>query len=799
MIVTPIAVAIAVLVGLGAAIVLDELRSAQLGRHHLGAFAFAACCLAGLLPVLGASLPGRYSLPESGYDAVLSWTAAPPSQATGSRLLWLGDPQAIPGGSWQIRPGLAADLSEGGLPRRHPPLPLSPNPGRVRAIAAAIAEAQSGTTVRLGSLLAPFGIHYLVVPAAPAPVLPGGSAVPIAAAPESLLDGLSEQSDLRELPTEGDAAVFQNTVWEPSSGAVPASGVAIPSPVRILAVAAEVALWGAVGLFCYRERRRRQSGGRSRHLRPLAQRRTPPRAGAGGGQLLMATSAQTLGADRRRRHLALGLVLGLLALAGVANATVKHHRAETSDGPASAVGAVVVSHRASSSAWYCPGPLPIGVGQDSAAIELANVTSHTVRGELDLVTSSGQNALHAVVLPPESTQRTTFPTPKKAGWGAASVLLNGLGVGVSEIEHGPAGAVSSPCTTTISSSAAIVGGSTRQAANVALALFDPGATPAVAHVSFSTGVSSVSPPAFQGIAIGAGQVVVENVGEFLPQQQTLATMVQSTGGRIVVGTMNSDVLGHARTLGFSSGVATPSRTWLLPPAPSGGAAAQSYLVLNTSPRTTEVALRTAASGASLGPATVLRDVLSGEHGRVQPRPRRRTRGALRWGEVTASNGTAIVVERSLVIPRPISVPELLSAPGSAARSPLLLPATVPSGLSEVAGTPLPAEGWLLTGGESDAATGEIVTLVNPGDGRVQVHLQALDASGRTNAAIARIGTITLAPRSVVPVDLGASVRSARALALVVRADGAVGCGAYLYAKGSSGSVGFNASAAIPLE
>ncbi|HVB06875.1 MAG TPA: DUF5719 family protein [Acidimicrobiales bacterium] len=513
----------------------------------------------------------------------------------------------------------------------------------------------------------------------------------------------------------------------------------------------------------------------------------------------MATRPSPLGGDRRG-HVALVVVLALLALAGYANATVRHRRASAANAPTRAVGQVFLSGEASSSAWYCPGPLPLDVGKDTAAVELANVSGRAVRGELDLVTDRGLNLVHQVRLAPHSTLRQAFPTPKRPGWGAASVLLDSRGVGVTEIEHGSAGPVATACTTSVGTNATVAGGATTKAANIALALYDPGATPAVANVSFTTSSgSNVAPPAFQGLAIGAGQLIVENVGEYLPEQQAVTSFVASSGGRIVVGEMDSDVLQHARTLAFSSGIATAARDWYLPPVPSGGAATLSLLVVNTSTRAAEVAVHTASTSGFLGAATTVRQVAAGATAQFNlardPSP-----GALRWGHVSVTAGDGVVVERSLVIPRATAVPALLSAPpkGAArARSAYQLPPTVPAGESSEEGTPLLARGWLLGGGESDASAGEVVTFANPGDAPLTVHLSALGADQRTRASLARVARIGLAPHSVLALDLSGVVAGAPALTLVARADGSFECGADLYARGK-GSVGFNSSAAIPL-
>ena len=271
---SPVAVAIAVLVGLGMATVLDDLRHVHFGLGQLAVIAFCLCCGAGLLPVLGASLGGRWGLADSGYDAVLSWTTPTARQASSQRILWLGDPAALPLTAWQIRPGLALGVSQGGLPGIERVWPDA-NPGGARALISAIGQAESGTTVRLGHVLAASGIRYLVVPSALAPALSGQvvHAPAPAPPPQVLLDGLAAQSDLHALPEEGGALVLENTAWRPLAHPVLSSpAIAVPAPVRALAVAGEVLLWLVVGRYYLRRRPRRgRRHGRGEHHQELDQ------------------------------------------------------------------------------------------------------------------------------------------------------------------------------------------------------------------------------------------------------------------------------------------------------------------------------------------------------------------------------------------------------------------------------------------------------------------------------------------------------------------------------------------------
>jgi GT2 family glycosyltransferase len=259
----PAAAAIAVLVGLGVAAISTDLRSSGFGWRHVGAVMFGVVSVAGLLPVLGSSIGGRWGLADSGYDTVLSWLSGSGAQAAGQRVLWLGDPRTLPMPGWQLAPGLAAGISSGGLPDGSRLWPSS-NASAANAVFADVKSAESGLTIRLGRLLAPSGIRFIVVPSAIAPVLAGAQAAPAAHAPQVLLDGLAAQSDLHELPSEGGSVVFENSAWRP--GATLAATASTPggtsSVLRSFGVALAIVSWLGIADFFVRRRRRRSRADR---------------------------------------------------------------------------------------------------------------------------------------------------------------------------------------------------------------------------------------------------------------------------------------------------------------------------------------------------------------------------------------------------------------------------------------------------------------------------------------------------------------------------------------------------------
>ncbi len=260
----PAACALAACVGLGAASVVVDLPRARFGWRHLVALAGGACAVAGLLPVFAAAPSGRFGLPGSGYDSVLSWTSHLPnagSRPAAARVLWLGDPAALPLPGWQLQPGLALAVSEGGLPD-NTRLWRSANPGAARQAIAAVAQAESGKTVRLGRLLTAVSIAAIVVPTATAPVLGSLQKAAPAPPPEALLAGLAAQADLHALPSEGGALVYENAAWRPGALA-PLPGGGTPSPLRSLGVAAELGLMAAAAIALGSRRLGRRASHRS--------------------------------------------------------------------------------------------------------------------------------------------------------------------------------------------------------------------------------------------------------------------------------------------------------------------------------------------------------------------------------------------------------------------------------------------------------------------------------------------------------------------------------------------------------
>jgi hypothetical protein len=213
--VAPAAVAFAACCGIATAAFELDLRHHRFGWRQITAVLAVACFAVGLLPGVGAMLGGRGNLPGAGFEETASefTTSSPP----GARVVWIGDARALPGSAFQAGPGISEFVTTTGLPSMATLWP-NPDPGPASAVMADIEAAMAGRTLRLGALLAPAGVRYVVVPTAPAPVLIGEQTPPPAPPPPPLVRALDSQTDLRQLPPEDGVLVWANAAWVPRNG-----------------------------------------------------------------------------------------------------------------------------------------------------------------------------------------------------------------------------------------------------------------------------------------------------------------------------------------------------------------------------------------------------------------------------------------------------------------------------------------------------------------------------------------------------------------------------------------------------
>ena len=443
----------------------------------------------------------------------------------------------------------------------------------------------------------------------------------------------------------------------------------------------------------------------------------------------------------RRLALLAGLVL-VVAGISVADAVVSTPSGRVpAPAPASAV---VADAAASSSAWYCGGPAAAPAGSQ-AAVLLTNQGSKPVPGTIHAVSSSGSLTTEQFLLPPATA--LALPVPLAA----VEVLLGGGGVGAMQQVSGPLGSSVAPCSSTTSSSWYFGHGSTAGGAALQVVVWNPLPTPAVADIAFvsTSGSSSaqVVPPAFQGIPLAAGAFVVENVGDHVPDNGSLAPAVQALSGSVVAtevqeygGTPNSG-------LSVVDGASRPASEW----AYAANVASPTGPVFNVVNPTNEAVSVTVAISLAQGraaplvlqiPAQSSASVAAQNETRIPP-------GALFAINFRASGGAGIVVARQVIGPTsgPLPVNALSSGqPGGVTR--WLVPAMPPG---QLAGT---------------------FTVVGLGGRVVHVSISEIGPSGRLTP-IAGLRPVALAPGTLeFLVNPGAAVPVGERPTIVV-ADGPI--------------------------
>jgi GT2 family glycosyltransferase len=227
----PAALAVAACVGIGIAAFENDLSRREFGWRQLvsvGALLFVAV---GLLPVLGSAVDGRWDLPSQGVEQPLAFLSSPTTQV--SRVLWLGDPRALPAGGWSVQSGLAYALTPQDLPDSAQVFTPA-GPGPADQVATAVKLAVAGGTVHLGRLLAPAGVHYIVVVDGLAPSMVGTTTASVSAPPPAGLNtDLLAQDDLQVVPGVLGVEVYENGADMPvtatRASALPVNASAFPS------------------------------------------------------------------------------------------------------------------------------------------------------------------------------------------------------------------------------------------------------------------------------------------------------------------------------------------------------------------------------------------------------------------------------------------------------------------------------------------------------------------------------------------------------------------------------------------
>ncbi len=246
----PAAMSLALATGLGMVAFEIDLPDYHFGWRQIASLLAGAALVLGVFPFVGASLTGQWGLPTSDFSSTLANLSAKDGGNGPYRVLWLGEAALVPGAPWRLAaPGidrlgsgavLSYATSTGGT-ADVTDLQPGPDTGATAQLTRTLQLAGAGDTTRLGALLAPMGVRYVVVPLAdaPKPFNTGPTSQPTA-----VLSMLNAQLDLADIDVIEGVAVFRNASWGPTRAQL-APGVTLAPPSRALASRVVPGLAGA--------------------------------------------------------------------------------------------------------------------------------------------------------------------------------------------------------------------------------------------------------------------------------------------------------------------------------------------------------------------------------------------------------------------------------------------------------------------------------------------------------------------------------------------------------------------------
>ncbi|KAA0232962.1 MAG: glycosyltransferase family 2 protein [Actinobacteria bacterium] len=213
----PGAVGLALAVAMGMAAFDLDLADYGFGWRQAASFvAFVAVFIA-TVPVLAGSVNGRWSLPAGDLVTTLSTLETDPADG-GFRVLWIGRPDDLPVEGRPLGDGLVYATTTGPEPTVGDLYPGPVDDGS-EVLGDSLELALAGGTNRLGRLVAPFGVKYIVVPSQWAPTPFVRTDTPL---PEAFVGTISEQLDLAQFEVNPAVLAFENASWAPTVAEYPA-------------------------------------------------------------------------------------------------------------------------------------------------------------------------------------------------------------------------------------------------------------------------------------------------------------------------------------------------------------------------------------------------------------------------------------------------------------------------------------------------------------------------------------------------------------------------------------------------
>ncbi|MGH9055741.1 MAG: hypothetical protein ACRDYY_07760, partial [Acidimicrobiales bacterium] len=222
----PAAAALSASAALGAVAFELDLPGYRFGWRQLAAGVAVVALGVGSVPMVVGTGGGRWHLPSA--DAASVLTFLPDAHSGDYRVLWVGSPEALPLAGRELHPGVAYATSFDGEPAASE-LWLTDQQGAAPVLASDLRLVEDGLTTKVGHLLAPTGVLYLVIPNHNGPAGSGAASVPT---PSALLTGLQFQTDLQLVNVDPNYTVYRNAAWSPARSVLPRAATGVASEPR---------------------------------------------------------------------------------------------------------------------------------------------------------------------------------------------------------------------------------------------------------------------------------------------------------------------------------------------------------------------------------------------------------------------------------------------------------------------------------------------------------------------------------------------------------------------------------------
>lgn len=203
LVLVPAVLAMAVATAMGAAAFDHDVVGSDFGAPQLLSGVAILALVVSLVPIGVAAAEGRWYQPEGDFRRVLRVVG----EGEGYRTVWLGDPDLLPlaGRPLEGIDGLAVAVSNGLDPTVTERYLLGDGEGS-RRLRSSVEAALRGETTRLGRLLAPMGVRYVIAVDRPAPEPFARSETPL---PDGTVGALREQLDLSSIELNPGLSLFE--------------------------------------------------------------------------------------------------------------------------------------------------------------------------------------------------------------------------------------------------------------------------------------------------------------------------------------------------------------------------------------------------------------------------------------------------------------------------------------------------------------------------------------------------------------------------------------------------------------